>query len=118
MLTLLGATLDDYQREVRGVAQGGNLEEDRRLAGWGLGLGGESGEIQEHIKKYVLYGKPLPVAKLHEELGDLLWYVAAVADLLGFDLSTVARANIRKLRKRYPNGFTQADAIARKDEVE
>lgn len=117
MLTLLGATLDDYQQDAMHLAQAGRSEE-KLIAGWGLGLGGESGEIQEHIKKYVLYGKPLPVAKLHEELGDLLWYVAAVADLLGFDLSTVARANIRKLRKRYPNGFTQADAIARKDEVE
>jgi NTP pyrophosphatase (non-canonical NTP hydrolase) len=108
--------LDDFQKEACGVGQS-DLDDERLLAGWGLGLGGEAGEIQEHIKKHVLYGKSLPVAKLHEELGDLLWYVAAVSDLLGFDLSSVARANIRKLHARYPNGFSQADALARKDEV-
>ena len=34
------------------------------------------------------------------ELGDVLWYVAQLASELGFDLDTVARANLEKLASR------------------
>ena len=39
---------------------------------------------------------------LREELGDLLWYTAAVATACGLDLEEVAEANLRRARDRYP----------------
>jgi len=54
-------------------------------------------------------------SRLAGELGDLLWYVAAVASLHGLYLDDIAEQNIQKLLVRFPNGFTQADSIARAD---
>lgn len=70
-----------------------------------LGLSGESGEVADHIKKVVGHGHDLDKAKVKKELGDVLWYVAAGAELIGETLEDVAKANIEKLKKRYPDGF-------------
>lgn len=42
-----------------------------------------------------------------KELGDVSWYLAVVADALGYDLETIFQMNIDKLRKRYPDGFDE-----------
>jgi NTP pyrophosphatase (non-canonical NTP hydrolase) len=81
-----------------------------------LGLAGEAGEVVEHVKKAMYYGKPLDEAKLKEEAGDLLWYIAApLCRALGCTLDELASANVAKLRKRYPEKYTDLDAIARVD---
>lgn len=85
-----------------------------RLAICGLGLAGESGEVADHIKKYVGHGHDLDVAKVNKECGDLLWYVAVIAHVLGLKLSEITAANIEKLRKRYPNGFSSEASKNRK----
>ncbi len=69
-----------------------------------IGLSGEIGEIQEHIKKWIFHGKPLDKTKLLNEFGDSLWYQANALRLLGLDLSSVLTANHIKLTTRYPNG--------------
>ena len=71
-----------------------------------LGLGGESGEVLDHIKKYYGHGHELDIDYLKKELGDILWYVAYMAEVLGLDLEDVAKCNIDKLTKRYPEGFS------------
>jgi NTP pyrophosphatase (non-canonical NTP hydrolase) len=63
----------------------------------GLGLSGEAGEVADEIKK--IYR-----SAIFYELGDVLWYVAAVCTELGFDMDDVAKANLRKLDKRYNTG--------------
>ena len=88
------------------------------LAILGLGLVGEAGEVAEAVKKHVGHGHALDVDAVKKELGDVLWYVAGIATTLGLDLSEVASANIDKLKKRYPDGFTSAASVARVDEVE
>jgi hypothetical protein len=50
------------------------------------------------------------------EAGDVLWYVACIAHWYGFDLSAVASANVEKLRKRYPDGFSVEASRNRGDE--
>lgn len=52
---------------------------------------------------------------MFKELGDLMWYVAALCTIFGFDLEDVMGANIEKLQKRYPNGYTSADSQRRVD---
>lgn len=71
-----------------------------------LGLTGESGEFADLIKKVYGHSHEMDIDKLSKELGDVLWYVAILANCFQLDLSYVAERNIEKLRKRYPEGFT------------
>jgi NTP pyrophosphatase (non-canonical NTP hydrolase) len=79
---------------------------------WTLGLTGEAGEVADYLKKVRGHGHPLDPEKMKKELGDVLWYLAVLADSFGFTLNEVAQANVDKLRARYPNGFTIADSKA------
>ena len=64
-----------------------------------LGLAGESGEVAEKIKKYVRDGY-IDKESLKKELGDVLWYIAALCSDFGFNLEEVAQANLNKLQSR------------------
>ena len=81
-----------------------------------LGIAGEAGEVADLIKKEVGHGQTYDETKFVKELGDVLWYVADLCTLRGISLEEVARVNIEKLRKRYPDGFTTAASVARVDE--
>jgi NTP pyrophosphatase (non-canonical NTP hydrolase) len=104
-------TFDQYQYE----ASRFHTPHDQRLAHYALGVTGEAGEVADIVKKHLFHGHPLDVEKLKLELGDVLWYVSSIALLLDVDLSAVAEANIAKLSKRYPNGFSTAASMARVD---
>lgn len=107
-------TLDGYQAEVlRTIPE--NADKQRRLACFGLGVTGEAGEVADLIKKHVGHGHELDADKLRLELGDVLWYVAALAHLTNTSLSEIAEMNLKKLEARYPNGFSTEASIARKD---
>jgi NTP pyrophosphatase (non-canonical NTP hydrolase) len=68
-----------------------------------LGLASETGSILSVYKKYLRDGIDLIANRefLHEELGDLLWYMAAVATACGLDLESIAESNLRRTRDRY-----------------
>lgn len=85
-----------------------------KLATMGLGVAGEAGEVADLIKKYVGHGHELDDDKLLKEMGDVLWYLAAIATLRGFSLEQVAALNISKLRARYPEGFSEEASRNRK----
>jgi NTP pyrophosphatase (non-canonical NTP hydrolase) len=91
---------------------------DQDLIHAALGLASESGELIDAIKKHVIYGKPLDVDNCIEELGDCLWFIALACQTLGVSIGQVARANIAKLAKRYPDKYTDQAAIARADKQE
>jgi NTP pyrophosphatase (non-canonical NTP hydrolase) len=78
-----------------------------------LGCCGEAGELAEIIKKARYQGHVLDIADVANELGDLLWYVARVADAIYTDLDAVADFNLMKLRQRYPDGFEVAKSVER-----
>ena len=69
-----------------------------------LGLCGEAGEIANKVKKIyrdhdgVLTDEYRQI--LSDELGDCLWYVAAIASELGTTLGKVAMDNVNKLADR------------------
>ena len=69
-----------------------------------LGLSGEVGEVLELVKKALRDENGTfsdeRLSKLHKELGDIMWYLAAVCEDLGFDLGEVATANLEKLKSR------------------
>ena len=84
-----------------------DLPQRELLSMVGLGLSGEAGECSELVKKHLFHGHPLDREKVVKELGDVLWYLAAMAKLCDIPLSEVAETNITKLRARYPEGFTE-----------
>jgi len=105
-------TLDEYQAFVEGLM--GSLDNDR--ATFALGLAGEAGEVCDLLKKHWGHKHTLDVDKLQKELGDVLWYVAALASQFGLSLDLIAVANVQKLTARYPDGkFSSAASIARVD---
>jgi NTP pyrophosphatase (non-canonical NTP hydrolase) len=83
------------------------------LVNGALGLCGEAGEVVDLIKKHCFQGHELDVSKIIIELGDVCWYIAALAHALNVDLETIMIRNIDKLKKRYPNGFSFEDSIHR-----
>lgn len=104
---------NQYQRLSSRTANGKPGED--LLTNFALGISAESGEVADLIKKYRFHGHPLDRANLIKELGDVLWYLSQVANLAAIDLDEVAQANIAKLMKRYPDGFSSADSIKRVD---
>ena len=70
-----------------------------------LGLTGEAGEVADEVKKCLYQGREWDSAKIIEKLGDVMWYVALMAEYFGASLDFVMEYNIDKLQKRYPDGF-------------
>ena len=68
-----------------------------------LGLCGEAGEVAEKIKKSLRDGT-LDLENLKAEIGDVLWYVAALSGSFGFSLDEIAEKNLDKLRSRLSRG--------------
>lgn len=90
-----------------------------------VGLAGESGEVLDLMKKLWVYDKPFDAPtldKIEEEMGDVIHYffmlMLKLEEMTGheYELSDFFRNNHDKLRKRYPNGFSKKDAIARADQ--
>jgi len=68
-----------------------------------LGLVGEVGTLLSEYKKLLRDGEIHRTFReeVAEELGDVLWYVANVADKFDLDLDEIAAANLRKVRNRW-----------------
>ena len=96
-------TLSDYQRMARRTA--GTKQKSDKMEEALFGLAGEVGELCDHYKKFKHQGHDLDYDHMAEEAGDVLWYLAEIADALGLTLEDIARRNIDKLRKRYQDGF-------------
>lgn len=86
------------------------------LTNYALGLNGEAGEVADHIKKGIFHGHEMNRHELAKELGDVLWYVANLSNLIGMSLDQIATMNVTKLMKRYPNGFEKEKSVNRVDQ--
>ena len=79
-----------------------------RLLTASVGMLAESGEFAEISKKIIFQGKEWTEEErfhMKRELGDILWYWVQGCKSLGFKPEDVMQENIKKLEKRYPNGF-------------
>lgn len=93
----MNLTLNEYQERAWSTAvydnKGNNLEYIS------LGLGGETGEVQEYFKKTLHRGQSIPVDHLEKELGDVLWYLAGGASECRFSLSDIVITLKRTMSK-------------------
>ena len=96
---------NDYQE------QAVSFEKKKKSKEWdlplypALGLAGEAGEVAEKIKKLMRDGDAKFLtdeqkAEIAKELGDVLWYVANLAEDIDYDLRQIAAINLNKLRSR------------------
>lgn len=94
--------INDYQADARGTC----LESSKNLPYLICGLSAEAGEVAGKFAKYIR--DQTEFDKLEEdlvkELGDVLWFVAMIADDLGVTLEQVAQQNIDKLYSRQQRG--------------
>ena len=100
-------TFDEYQQKAKTtlLSTGDQLLDVLHMA---LGISGESGEVSEKLKKIIRDQKgdlsQLDLDGVKKELGDVLWYLALMADLLGLSFQEVAELNIEKLASRKARG--------------
>ena len=89
-----------------------------RLLDWCMGLGGEAGEVLD-LMKHVICHKDTQLDKMElaKELGDVLWYVSAIATTCEIDLADVAALNRAKLTHRYKGAYS-VEASANRHEAE
>jgi len=84
------------------------------LLDWALGLAGEAGEVCELLKHHIFHEEQLDKMKLAKELGDVLWYISAIAKTNRINMDTILALNISKLRHRYNNKtFNTTDSASR-----
>ena len=96
-------TFDEYQKKALTTA-GNNYEPLMQRTIWAMGVAGEAGEVIEKWKKIVAYkdGKVSKddLTELSKELGDVIWYIAVLADSLGISFSEIIELNVKKLEDR------------------
>ena len=105
-------TINEYQQRAMATLNPKLTERDV-LINSVMGLCGESGEAIDIVKKWLAQGHPLDREHLAKELGDVAWYLAEAATALGMPLKDILRANLEKLERRYPDGFSTERSVGR-----
>jgi NTP pyrophosphatase (non-canonical NTP hydrolase) len=86
----------------------GDLTRKNELYHLVLGLVGETGEIAEKMKKLIRDHasdeSKIDRNDIKKELGDVLWYIAVLAEYLGIKLEDIAAFNVQKLADRQKRG--------------
>jgi NTP pyrophosphatase (non-canonical NTP hydrolase) len=99
-------TFDEYQ--IKALATARNKDARDEYFHLVMGLVGEAGEIAEKAKKLVRDQNSdlslIDTDDITKELGDVLWYIAVMAEYLGIPLDDVATKNISKLASRKQRG--------------
>lgn len=81
------------------------------------GIAGEGGEVLDAVKRWAIYQKPLDLANVVEELGDLEFFMEGLRQRLDISREETILANMAKLDIRYRAGYTDAEAAARVDKA-
>lgn len=78
-----------------------------------FGLVTEVGELMDALKRSKFYSVPIDKINMIEEVGDLMWYLALLCDELDVSFEEVWDKNIRKLKKRFPERYSDKKARVR-----
>ena len=99
---------NEYQKLARSTAI---YPEEYKVVYPALGLCGEAGEVAEKVKKTIRGDSSLDEVSgnIAGELGDVLWYLAILADDLGVELEDVAKWNVDKLQRRMKSNKIKGD---------
>lgn len=99
-------TFDEYQSRAAETALYPNVGSNYHYPA--LGLGGETGEVLEAIKKLDRDDNGIITdakqSQIQKELGDVLWYVSNLAREFGLSLDVIAYQNLQKLNSRKERG--------------
>ena len=96
--------LDMYQKSAKATAI---YPRDYSIVYPAIGLAGEAGEVANKVKKLIRDNPDMTddiKEKIGDEIGDVLWYCAVLADDLGQSLSEIANRNLLKLANRQKLG--------------
>lgn len=111
-------TLNEYQQK----AMRTSTESSSNFAYMTYGLGAEVGEFMDKVAKWVRKNEARiehngivfntceederdnNLVEIKKELGDCLWFIAGIADVMGWSLEDVAESNIAKLADRQKRG--------------
>ena len=77
-----------------------------------LGLGNEAGEVQGKVKKWIR-DDTFNKEDIAAEIGDVLWYIAALCRDLEIDMNDVALKNLAKLKSRQERGTIKGSGDTR-----
>ena len=103
-------TLYEYQKQALTTVTN-SQDQTHMILRFVLGLVGESGEVAEKCKKWMRDGNMhldmLDRQDMTKELGDVLWYIATLADQLGISMDEIARVNLDKLQSRASRGVIE-----------
>lgn len=99
-------TLNDYQNHALETAI---YPSNAKIVYPTLGLTGEAGEVADKVKKVIRdkngdFGLAETKHNIAEEIGDVLWYMAALSHDLGYTLEEIAEMNYAKLKSRQVRG--------------
>jgi NTP pyrophosphatase (non-canonical NTP hydrolase) len=83
-----------------------------------LGMQTEVAELSDVFKKHLAYNKPIDWVNVEEEVADAMWYIANFCRINNINFEKILQNNIDKLRKRFPDKFSEEQAINRNVDVE
>ena len=109
--------IDALKNSLDDINNNSSIEVPRLLTA-ALGLGSETGEFVEIVKKMVLQGKPASddnIFHMKRELGDIMWYWTTACASLGLDPFEVISENQKKLEARYGESFEVERSEVRKE---
>tara|TARA_Y200000002_G_scaffold53267_1_gene38797 strand:+ start:2943 stop:3359 length:417 start_codon:yes stop_codon:yes gene_type:complete len=108
--------LEDLKLRFDEIEDSSSIKTPRLLTA-ALGLGSETGEFVEIVKKMFLQGKPPSednIFHMKRELGDIMWYWTTACASLGLDPYEVISENQEKLAARYGEKFEVERSEVRK----
>lgn len=114
---MTGITMNKYQQLAYTAVQSHANNRDE-IIHWVVGLTEEAGEVASLVKHKYFHKENIPNSKMAEELGDVLWYLAALCTALGISLQDVATINISKLLERFPDGHYSDERVQHRHDMD